>query len=193
MPLKIAGLLGMVLFGIAGLSVLIYWWPSVSRYDTSPMPADQKQAALVLGAALWDDRPSPALRERLEMAVKLYKKKKVQYLVLSGGPEGNGVTEAQVMKDYLISRGVPATSLILEDRSRNTEENLCFSKRILDDHHWDDVYLVTHDYHQYRALQYAARAGVRAVPVPVHSQVLWIPYHKARECLALVKLTLFSR
>ncbi|MDN4594015.1 YdcF family protein [Polycladomyces subterraneus] len=193
MPLKIAGLLGMVLFVITGLSVLIYWWPSVSRYDTSPMPEGQKQAALVLGAALWDDRPSPALMERLEMAVKLFEQKKVQYIVLSGGPEGNGVTEAQAMKDYLISHGVPAASLILEDRSRNTEENLRFCKRILDEHHWDEVYLVTHDYHQYRALQYAARAGIRAVPAPVHSQMLWTPYHKARECLALVKLALFSR
>lgn len=193
MSLKIVGLLGMILFGIAEISVLVYWWPSVSRYDASPMPTQNKQAALVLGAALWDDRPSPALKERLDMAMKLYKQKKVRYLVLSGGPEGSGITEAQVMKAYLISHGVPATSLILEDRSRNTEENLRFAKPILNQHHLGEVYLVTHDYHQYRALRYAARVGIQAVPAPVHSQVLWVPYHKARECLALVKLALFSR
>ncbi len=40
----------------------------------------------------------------------------------------------------------------------------------------------------YRALRLAERAGIDATPAPVHSRVLFTPFYKARECLAIIKM-----
>jgi uncharacterized SAM-binding protein YcdF (DUF218 family) len=162
-------------------------WNLVSRYDHAEPSAEHHRIAIVLGAALWDQQPSPALKERLNLALRLYKEKRVDYLLLSGGLGVSGITEAEGMKRYLIAHGVHADHLILEDRSNNTKENLKYAAELLKQSKGEKVALITHDYHMYRALNYARQAGVRATPAPVHSQVLFTPYHKARECLALIK------
>ena len=178
---------------VVGLLTVIPWWPRVSRYDEFSIQPRPHTAALVLGAALWDGRPSPALKERLDQALRLYREGWVQYLILSGGMGDDGLTEAEGMKRYLVERGVPPDRLLLEDRSRNTAENIAYSKKILEERNWDRFYLVTHDYHMYRALRYAERAGLDATPAPVHSRVLWTPFFKARECLALIKMFVLER
>jgi uncharacterized SAM-binding protein YcdF (DUF218 family) len=177
---------------VIGLISFGYLWTLVSRYDHVDPDGQTRQAAIVLGAALWDQQPSPALQERLNQALKLYHDGLVQYIILSGGLGNNGITEAEGMKKYLVDRGVPAEHLILEDRSSNTKENLKFTAEILQKHKWTKLYIVTHDYHMYRALNYARQAGIHASAAPVHSKVLFIPYHKARECLALIKQKVFN-
>ncbi|MBA4494871.1 YdcF family protein [Paenactinomyces guangxiensis] len=183
---------GIVLF-ILVMIPFSYLWILVSRYDDTEPDRVPRQAAIVLGAALWDQQPSPALQERLNQALSLYKDGLVQYIVLSGGLGDNGITEAEGMKKYLMDRGVPAGHLILEDRSSNTKENLKFTAEVLQKHKWTKLYLVTHDYHMYRALNYARQAGIQASAAPVHSQVLFMPYHKTRECLALIKQKVFHQ
>jgi uncharacterized SAM-binding protein YcdF (DUF218 family) len=172
---------------VAGLIPLVWYWPAVSRYDNARPPEEPHQAGIVLGAALWDGKPSPALKERLEMALSLYRQGKVKYLIVSGGPESDRITEAEVMKRYLTARGVPDDRILKEDRSTNTKENLLYSKKILKDKNWTRVTIITHDYHMYRAINYARQAGMEPSASPVHSEVLFTPYHKARECLALIK------
>jgi uncharacterized SAM-binding protein YcdF (DUF218 family) len=168
-----------------------YLWKLVSRYDdANPLPVHY-QVAIVLGAALWDGQPSPALKERCNLALRLYQKGQVDYLLLSGGLGKGSLTEAEGMKNYLTARGVPADHLLLEDRSSNTLENLKYSAAILKQTQFTKITIVTHDYHMYRALNYAKWAGIHADPSPVHSKVLFVPYHKARECLALIKQMVF--
>ncbi|MFC7441935.1 YdcF family protein [Laceyella putida] len=162
-------------------------WNLVSRYDDVEPRKGHYHVAIVLGAALWDQQPSPALKERLNLALALYNEKRVDYIVLSGGLGDNGIPEAEGMKRYLVARGVHANHLILEDRSSNTKENLKYTAELLKQQQWGNIAIVTHDYHMYRALNYARQAGIYASAAPVHSTVLFTPYHKARECLALVK------
>jgi uncharacterized SAM-binding protein YcdF (DUF218 family) len=160
----------------------------VTSYDQYTVEMKPKDAAIILGAATRGEKPSPALQERIEMAKELYEKKLVRYIILSGGL-GNFKfsTEAQVMKAYLLKAGVPHRALLVEKEARNTEENLSYSAQILRKYKMKSAYIVTHDYHMYRALQYARKAGIQATPAPVHSEVLFTPYHKVRECFALSK------
>lgn len=168
-------------------------WNRVSRYDDVSPGAHPLPAGLVLGAALWDDRPSPALKERLNLAHQLYREGMVQYLILSGGKGDDGLTEAEGMKRYLTDLGIPPDRLLLEDQSRNTAENIANSKKILVERNWKRIYLITHDYHMYRALLLAKKEGIDALPAPVHSRVLFIPYHKFRESLALLKMWILEK
>jgi uncharacterized SAM-binding protein YcdF (DUF218 family) len=84
-------------------------------------------------------------------------------LIVSGGKgDDEQVPEAAAMASYLTARGFPADHLLLEDRSRNTEENLLFSKAIMDQvQPGARCTIVTSDFHAFRAAMIARRLGIR--------------------------------
>jgi uncharacterized SAM-binding protein YcdF (DUF218 family) len=84
-------------------------------------------------------------------------------LIVSGGKgDDERVPEAAAMASYLTARGFPADHLLLEDRSRNTEENLLFSQAIMDQvRPGARCTIVTSDFHAFRAAMIARRLGVR--------------------------------
>ena len=66
---------------------------------------------------------------------KLWKEGYFQYLVISGGSTlGIYPSEAEVISKRLIVLGMPKTSILLEDQSTNTGENVIFSKKIVERH-----------------------------------------------------------
>jgi uncharacterized SAM-binding protein YcdF (DUF218 family) len=161
-----------------------------------PSPLPKADAAIVLGAALWNDEPSPGLRERLNGAAGLYKQGNVKFLLLSGGLDHNGstLTEAEGMRNYLIGQGVPANRLVLENDARSTYENLRFSKPIVQKHGWTSVVIVTHDYHAPRAADIARYLGYKqgTEVIGYKSKVLSAAYNQTRETLAFTKWKLDS-
>jgi uncharacterized SAM-binding protein YcdF (DUF218 family) len=84
-------------------------------------------------------------------------------LIVSGGKgDDERVAEAVAMAAYLTQRGVPADAIVLEDRSRSTQENLQFSQAIVE--RLDPgarVTIVTSDFHALRAALIARRLGLR--------------------------------
>jgi uncharacterized SAM-binding protein YcdF (DUF218 family) len=84
-------------------------------------------------------------------------------LIVSGGQGGDEpVPEASAMASYLIARGFPAERLLLEYRSRSTEENLTFSQAIMDEiRPGARAAVVTSDFHAFRAALLARRLGIR--------------------------------
>ncbi|MEJ8547239.1 YdcF family protein [Brevibacillus borstelensis] len=153
--------------------------------EAVPRKAD---VAIVLGAAVWGERPSPGLRERLDQALELYRQGYVPYLLVTGGlGEGKTSTEASVMRNYLVEQGVPEDRIFMEHQARDTYENLLFSKEIMQQHGLSQALVVSHDYHLARAVDMAETIDLDASPVGVTSHVLYSPYYKAREVLALTK------
>lgn len=162
-------------------------WSRVSSYEGTQLEPVPRQGAIILGASLKDSQPGPALKERLDKALELYQRGLAPLLILSGGRPRGRVPEAKGMKEYLMNRGVRKQDLLLEDRSTNTAENLAHTRELLLSRGIRDVYLVTHDYHMYRAVGYARRAGVPVTPAPFATRSLRLSWHKSRECLALIK------
>lgn len=77
--------------------------------------------------------PSATLTHRLDGALELYKsltKEKSVVVLLSGGGRGD-VTEASVMANYLIKRGVPSPAILLEENSMSTIENCLESLMVI--------------------------------------------------------------
>jgi uncharacterized SAM-binding protein YcdF (DUF218 family) len=182
-------LLGGILF-LLGFLVL-YW--KVGSFRQQPVLAPIRDAGIILGAALHRDQPSPALRERLDYALQLYRKGHFTTFLCCGGACGRQISEAAVMRTYLVERGVPASAILVEDRSVNTEQNLAYARPILIEHQMKTCLLITHDYHMYRAWLHAKRQGIDAIPAPCSSRHLWLPYHRTRECLALLRWFLLRR
>ena len=66
------------------------------------------------------------------------------------------------MRRYLIANGIEDARIIVEDKSESTEENLAFSRVILDKLGIsDNIMIVTSEFHQYRAAVYAKKNGLQ--------------------------------
>jgi len=73
--------------------------------------------------------------DRLMQAIKLYKDGKIKRLMISSGNASvmhQELKEADAVHDYLLSIGIPDSAMIIENQSRNTLENILFSKKMLD-------------------------------------------------------------
>jgi len=174
----------LLLIGAFWSGYVLYKIDAVER-TAKPKKAD---VAIVLGAAVWDNQPSPGLRERLDLALELYRNEYVPFLIVSGGlGEGKQIEEATVMKNYLMENGVPEDSIIVEDKATSTYENLANSKQLMADYSFETALVVSHSYHLARAMDIAKVLEIAAQPVGTTTKALFTPYHKAREILAFTK------
>ena len=86
--------------------------------------------AIILGNRLNDDGSmSEILKKRLEATLRLNKAFSPSKIIVSGGvanPKA-GLSEAQVMRDYLVEQGVESDKIVLEDNSMTTKQNAEFS------------------------------------------------------------------
>lgn len=72
---------------------------------------------------------------RVFAAIDLYERGKIKKIIVSGG-SGELVkadhSESSVIKDYLLSIGIPRRKIITEDESRNTHENAKYTVALID-------------------------------------------------------------
>ncbi len=143
------------------LSIYLY------SFKTSNVTVD---AAIVLGAAVWDGKPSPVFEERINHAIKIYKSGQVGKVLFTGGVGiGDNKSEAQVAKEYAISHGVSNLDILIEDKSKLTIENLKFSSSLLASNNLSLVLIVSDPLHMKRAMTMAADLGMDALPSPTET------------------------
>ena len=163
-------------FGVKGTALVLFWAGllffllieglSVSRFWAKGEPG--LDYLVVLGAQMRENGPSKALRLRLDTAYDYLLENPDTIVIVSGGRGSNEpVSEAQGMYDYLVGRGIAPERIRMEDRSRNTVENLRFSKAFMEE--GASVGIVTNNFHVYRAERLAAGQGygqVRGIAAP---------------------------
>jgi uncharacterized SAM-binding protein YcdF (DUF218 family) len=162
-----------------------------ARYPAVPVQAlPQAQALVVLGggmrAATWA-QPLPgmsAAADRVWHAARLYHAGKAPLLVLSGGnnPRANLTSEAVAMRVLLHDLGVPDGAMLLEHKSRTTQENARFTAALLKQRGIDHILLVTSASHMRRAIFHFEEAGLRVTPAATDHELIvgwgvlgWMP------------------
>ncbi len=124
-------------------------------------------AVVVLGAAQYDGRPSPVLKNRLDHALALYEAGTVPRIVVTGGrQEGDRFTEATSGYNYLRDRGVPDEDLIKEVQGTTTYESLAAVARFSETQGIDDVVLVSGPAQAKRLAGIASDVGLEAAISP---------------------------
>jgi uncharacterized SAM-binding protein YcdF (DUF218 family) len=116
--------------------------------------------AMILGAAVWADGPSPTLRRRTLAAARLWHEGAVDAILCCGGLGRHPPAEAEVMRDILLADGVPGGAILIEDRSTTTAENIALALPILRARGEGRVIVVTDWYHAPRARMTARRMGL---------------------------------
>lgn len=161
------------------------------------LPNDEPDAIIVLGAGIRGESPSRSLAYRLDKAKEVYDGCGDGCLIIvSGGMEGDEiVTEASVMKRYLVGKGVPECDIIEEGRSTSTEENFLFSDEIIRELLGEEaeVVFVTSGYHVFRSERVAKRIGVNASGVAAKDFSPLTVNNYLRECAAIVYYFLMGR
>ena len=142
---------------------------------------------LVLGARVYEDRPSTVLKYRLDKAIAYLNENENTICIVSGGQGPNEpFPEAEGMKNYLVANGIPESRILPESESKNTEENMEFSKKLFDPSN-ARVGIVTNNFHMYRACKLAEKAGIKNVfSIPAESTPLYLPSNLLREFFAVL-------
>ncbi len=155
-----------ILSGVLATAVVIGMALDIYRFslrdETRPT-----NAAIVLGAAVFGDQPSPVFQERLNHAIQLYHDGIVPTLILTGGQDGNGRTaEAIVARNYALTHGVPENAILVETDSQITWENLQNAQCVAGEQGITSFLIVSDPLHMKRALLMTEDLGMTAYASP---------------------------
>jgi uncharacterized SAM-binding protein YcdF (DUF218 family) len=114
---------------------------------------------------------------------RLYHAGKAPRVIVSGGTDArrDDRPEAQAMQVFLRDLGVPASALLLEDRSINTRENARYTAALLQPRGQRHVLLVTSALHMRRAVALFEAEGLKVTPAATDHEAqsppawLWLP------------------
>ena len=116
-------------------------------------------AILVLGAGLKNGKPSPVLKDRLDTAYEAYIKGASSKIIVSGDHGRKNYDEVNVMKDYLISKGVPSDDIFMDHAGFSTYDTIYRAKEIF---LCDKVLIITQKFHIFRSLYIAKKLDLEA-------------------------------
>jgi uncharacterized SAM-binding protein YcdF (DUF218 family) len=148
----------------------------------------EADAIVVLGGGHygWLDRPGIGLEQlensRVAAGARAWQARRAPRVILSGGGARVEDSEARTMAYAIGKLGVPASAMVLEERSRDTRDNARYTAALLGSGGTRRVLLVTSSLHMPRASLLFRQAGLDVVPVPVPETALrvtwrerWIP------------------
>lgn len=130
-----------------------------SHFIVKRASAPHVPVAIVFGAGLHDGAPSPVLAERLEAARDLWRRGKVQRLLLTGDNSDRYHDETRAMRRYLEARGVPGDILDEDFGGLSTYDSCVRARSVFGVH---QALLVTQAFHLPRALFIARSVGIEA-------------------------------
>lgn len=160
---------------VAYLAVTTASIVSFSKKDETS-PAD---AAIVLGAAVYENSPSPVFCERINHAIDLYNDGHVKTIIMTGGVgEGNIRSEADIAREYAEKQGVPAEAILVEEKSAITLENLENAKEIMSEQGLETALIVSDPLHMKRAMLYADDLGMTVYSSPTPTTLYISPKTK---------------
>lgn len=185
-------------FVVPLLAYLMFWFLAfITSFIISRLyrPGYNQDYIIVLGAGLLNgDEVSPLLASRIMCAVDFANKQESKtghypWLIFSGGQGGDEtVPEGAAMKRYALAHGAPAKWCLAEEKSKNTYQNMAFSKQILQEQRVDLKHglFATSDYHTFRAAGYARYVGLQIDGLGARTSKFFIPNAFIREYIALL-------
>ena len=131
----------------------------VSIKSAKHIPSFDKDCILILGCQIKSDGTlTKLLKNRVDRAIefsKLQKQKTGKDIIFvpSGGQGSDEIiSEAQAIKNYLTSQGIKEDCILIEDKSKNTFENIKFSNKVITEKIKDaKIAFATTNYHVFRA------------------------------------------
>ncbi len=151
-----------LLLGTVGLTAWIGW--RIVAFDASDFEGNH-DCAIILGAAVAKGQPSPVFQARIDHAVELFHRGIVSRLIFTGGVgKGEAIAEGDAGGDYARVKGVPASAILVERKSRTTLQNLQGSKEIMENEGLSSALIVSDPLHLRRSVMMARWLGIACAP-----------------------------
>lgn len=161
-----------ILAATAYLECILIGTIVLSTKAARKIPSFDKDYILILGCQIKKDGTlTNLLKSRADRAVEFAKmqknavKKDITFIPSGGKGDDEIIAEADAIKNYLVSIGVPENSILVENKSQNTYENLRNSMELIRNHTKNDdpkIAFSTTNYHVFRSGVFASRQGIRA-------------------------------
>ena len=156
--------IGLVLFiSVEGLII----------YNGHHVDKEKPDYLMVLGAGLRGTKISTSLLYRLETALDFHELYPDVKIIVSGGQgEGEKISEASAMRNFLVDNGVDSSQIIMEDKSTDTYENFLYTKKILDEESEvkdPTATVISNNFHMFRAKFLAKEVGINTLGYPAPS------------------------
>lgn len=171
-------------------SILFVIVEGVLIYQSNQSNTKGSDYVIVLGAKVNGKEPSLSLLYRLQATVEYHQLHPLVTFIVSGGQgDDEEVSEASVMKDYLVEQGINERQIIEEDTSTSTYENLTFSKELIDasTNTKYTVTIITSGFHAYRTLYLAESIGLQASTYNTDEEGYSTTHYYIREFFGLLK------
>ena len=158
------------------------------KYSFASPP--ENATVVILGCRVHGTRPSTMLYDRMNTALKYIKENPDSYIIASGGKgQGEDISEAQAIKTYLLDQGVAKEKIFVEDKSVNTDENIKFSSKIIEDNNLNTkIAVATDSFHQFRAWYFAKENGFESSAISCKTRWYFSASYYSRELLAIGKM-----
>ncbi len=129
------------------------------NYNKTPRvkaSAIDTNTAVVLGAAVWRNEPSPSLKSRVDKALSLYRKGKVQKIQLTGGNAPGELSEAEIAFAYLKTKNIDTNDVWIEKNTTSTTEQIQFIRsRLVNKPGIGNIIVISDSYHLPRVKEIA--------------------------------------
>lgn len=174
---------GLCMIGIAGIILMLLTATSLLRVFLGRGGDDivDGDAILVFAAGVWPDGPSPTLSARIDRATELYHEGRAPRILCSGGISRD-ISEAAVMREMLVAKGVPAECIIQDDGGETTRKAIQSAKAFAVNR-WKTILAVSSPYHLHRVRAEGRRQGLtlRAFPSGPASETPGARMYNARQ------------
>ena len=154
-----------VIFLFVSLFILSNLWivrSTRARVFSDLNKVPHHRIALVLGTSHRTSKgdPNPFFENRIETAAALYKKGKIDHLILSGDNRTIYYNEPMAMLKALLKKGIPASAITLDYAGLRTLDSIVRCKMIFGQ---SKFIIITQPFHSYRALFISRYHDINAI------------------------------
>lgn len=172
---------------VAGIAVFVMVESQViTAMNTEPKA--ELDYVIVLGAGIRGTTPTRPLLLRIQTAYEYMMENPDTILIASGGQGADeDISEAACIRNTLVKMGLDESRILIEDESRDTEENIRNSYELIPDKE-SEVGVVTNSFHIWRAMEIAKSQGHENVSgVPAKTLMPVGIHYIVREFFGFVK------
>lgn len=186
----LVGLLALLAL-IGGLAVYFYVGQSNSSRlydDVAEIPYNRVGLLLGTNPKGPSGGPNYYFTYRIDACVALYEAGKIEIVLISGDNHVKSYNEPQAMKDALVARGIPASSIVLDYAGFRTLDSVVRAREVFGQ---EKMTLISQRYHNERAVFLARHYGIDAIGYnarEIRSSRTYLEYGFLREALARVKM-----
>jgi SanA protein len=158
--LVLHGLIVMILVTVVGTLVIDFFVARIGKKflrDATEISRDYDCIIVPGASVIANSIPSAILQDRLDTAYALYRTSGIERILVSGDHGTIFYDEVNVMRNYLVNKGVPPEAVFMDHAGFDTYQTLYRARDIFGVRR---AVIVTQDFHLLRALYIGNRLGI---------------------------------